>query len=182
MCADGRHLETLLPREGELRELPEEETSFSFSPSGQLRLTIEGKYSFRAVRLVRCFPVSDPDRYVSVRCVLGEDSPEIGVIGDIEKLAPAARRAAEEHLAGSCLLPNIFEVAGLKRDFGFLYWRADTDRGAREFATRDSQEGVTRLPGGGAVITDTDECRYRLPEPARLSRATRSLLARYVFL
>ncbi len=182
MCAEGRHVQTLLPREGELRELPPEKTSFGFSPTGQLRLTIVGKYSFRAVRLVRCFPVSDPDRYVSVRCALGEGAPEIGVIRDLGKLAPTARRAAESHLAGSCLLPNIQEVAGLKRDFGFLYWKADTDRGEREFATRDSQEGVTRLPGGGAVITDTDECRYRLPAPAGLSRATRSLLARYVFL
>ena len=182
MCADRRHIETLLPREGELRELPPERTRFSFSPTGQLRLTVEGRCSFRAVRLVRCFPVSDPGRYVSVRCALTDGGPEVGVVADLGRLRPRDRRAAEEHLAGSCLLPNIREVAGLKRDFGFLYWKARTDRGKREFATRDSQEGVTRLPGGGAVITDTDECRYRLPEPSRLSRATRSLLARYVFL
>lgn len=170
------------PREGQVRELPPESLRFSSSPTGQLRLTIEGRCSFRAVRLVRCFPVSDPERYISVRCALSEGAPEVGVIASIEGLSPADSRAAREHLEGACLLPRIREVAGLKRDFGFLYWKAETDRGEREFATRDSQEGLTRLPDGGAVVTDTDECRYRLPAPAGLSRATRALLARYVFL
>jgi Domain of unknown function (DUF1854) len=168
--------------EGELREFPPGRIALSTSPGQQLRLTLEGVYSFRAVRLMRCFPISDPGRHISVRCALSDGSPEIGVIRELEELRPADREVAEAHLTGSCLVPSISEVRGLKRDFGFLYWKADTDRGEREFATRDSQDGVTRLDDGGAVVTDTDECRYRIPAPQLLGRATRSLLARYVFL
>jgi hypothetical protein len=171
-----------LAREGELRELPPKRTTLTLSAGGQLRLTVEGRCSYLAVRLVRCFPVSDPERHISVRCALSEGHPEIAVIRDLGDLAANDRRAAERHLNGSCLLSEIQEVSGLKRDFGYLYWRTETDRGAREFATRDSQEGVTKLPDGGAVVTDTDECRYRIPAPSVLNRATRSLLARYLFL
>jgi hypothetical protein len=117
-----------------------------------------------------------------VRCALTEGSPEIGVIRDLSLLSPGDRRAAERHLTGSCLVSSISEVRGLRRDLGYLYWQAETDRGEREFATRDSQDGVTRLPDGGAVVTDTDECRYRIPALETMSRATRSLLARYLLL
>ncbi len=168
--------------EGELRDLPPERTVLTESPGNQLRLTLEGAYSFRAVRLLRCFPISDPGRHISVRCALSAGSPEIGVIRDLQELRPPDRGAAEAHLAGSCLVPSISEVRVLKRDFGFLYWKAETDRGERDFATHDSQDGVTRLRDGGAVVTDTDECRYRIPAPQLLGRATQSLLARYVFL
>ena len=170
------------PREGDVNEMPADRVRFSRSPGGQMRMTLEGCCSFRAIRLVRCFPVSDPERHISVRCALSDGAPELGVIRDLGELSRADREAAAEHLEESCLLPSISEVEGLKRDFGYLYWRAQTDRGEREFVTRDSQDGVTRLPDGGAVVTDTDEVRYRIPAPGLLGRATRSLLARYVFL
>ncbi len=182
MCAMRNCNQEAFTAEGELRGLPAGKMSFALSPGYQLRLTFEGRHSFRAVRLVRCFPISDPGRHISVRCAMTDGNPEIGVIHDLERLRPADRRAAEMHLAGTCLVPSISEVRGLRRDLGFLYWRAETDRGQREFATRDSQDGVTKLPDGGAVVTDTDECRYRIPAPSLLNRASRSLLARYLFL
>jgi Domain of unknown function (DUF1854) len=169
-------------KEGELRYLPPREVALSMSNAGQLRLTLEGHCSFRSVRLVRCFPVSQPGGLIAVRCNLGDQNAEIGVIRELEELRPAEQRTARAHLDGCCLLPNIVEVSELKRDFGYLYWKAETDRGEREFASRDSQEGVTKLVDGGAVVTDTDDCRYRIPEPCRLGRATRSLLARYLFM
>jgi hypothetical protein len=182
MCEPNDDFSRPLAREGELRELPPRRTTLSFSPTGQLRLTVDGRCSYRAVRLVRCFPVSDPNRHVSVRCALTEGNPEIAVISDLDDLSASDRRAADEHLNGSCLLSEIQEVSRLKRDFGYLYWKTETDRGAREFATRDSQEGVTKLPDGGAVVTDTDDCRYRIPALGLLNRSSRSLLARYLFL
>jgi len=168
--------------EGEFRELPPQKTTLTLSRGHCLRLTLEGEFSFRSVRLMRCFPISDPERHISVRCALTENNPEIGMIRDLRKLRPADRRLAEQHLTGSCLVPSISEVRALRRDFGYLYWKAETDRGEREFATKDSQDGVTKLPDGGAVVTDTDECRYRIPAVQTMSRATRSLLARYLFL
>jgi hypothetical protein len=169
-------------REGRVRELAAGEIAFSESPGGQLRLTLAGECSWRAVRLVRCFPVTDPDRHVAVRCALSAEGAEIGVIRDLGALRGPDRLLAERHLTGCCLLPRIREVTALKREFGFLYWRTVTDRGGRDFATRDSQEGVMKLPDGGALVTDTDECRYLIPGPSALSRATRALLGRCIFL
>ncbi len=168
-----------LPAEGELRLLPPERLTFSRATHGQLRMTVSGWCSFRSVRLVRCFPATCPDSHLSVRDALGERAPEIGLIADPGRLSAAAREAVREHLTGSCLLPEIREVTALRREFGFLYWKVDTDRGARDFATRDSQDSVQRLPDGGAVIADTDDCRYRLPEPSALGKATRALLAAF---
>jgi hypothetical protein len=169
-------------REGRVRELAAAEIEFSESPGGQLRLTVDGECSWRAVRLVRCFPVTDPDRHVAVRCASSPEGDEIGVIRDLGALRPPDRLLADRHLAGCCLLPTIREVTGLKREFGFLYWRTQPDRGDRDFATRDSQDGVMKLPDGGALVTDTDECRYLIPAPSVLSRATRALLGRCIFL
>lgn len=165
--------------EGELRLLPPGRLGFALSPAGQLRLTVRGWGSFRAVRLARCFPLSDPGRFVSVRDALS-DGAEIGVIADLGELAPADRRLAGRALAGACLLPRIIEVGALRREFGYLYWETRTDRGGRAFATQDSLESVLRLPDGGAVLTDTDECCYRLPPPEELPRTSRALLARHL--
>lgn len=168
-------------RSGAGTELAAADLAFSCAPDGQLRMTLGNRCSWRSVRLVRCFPVSDPDRHILVRCALSGEDAEIGTIADLRGLCAGDRDAVDRHLSASCLLPTVRRVLGLRQEFGFLYWETETDRGTREFATRDSQDALIRLRSGALLATATDDCRYLLPPPEKLDRASLALLGRFVF-
>jgi hypothetical protein len=129
-----------------------------------------------AVDLVRCFPWTEPHRYLSLR---DESGAERGFITSLEELDPASRRAAEATLARSSFVLEITAIHSVEEDFELRSWRVETAHGPRTFQT--PLDGWPReLEAGGLVIEDVYGDLFRIPDPERLDTKSKRLLWAFV--
>ncbi len=155
----------------ELRLLTVGELRFNRN-AGKLCLTVAKRQSWLAVRLVRAFPYSAGQRYLSV---LDNQGGEIGLIMDPDELDAESRALVEEELARRYRMPRIRLVYGVRERFGTQEWQASTDQGYVRFSTRHLFDNV-RVGSDGIILTDVDGNRYIIPADAQLEAASRRLL------
>ena len=126
----------------------------------------------RAVRVTRCFPWSEPSRYLSLRD--GEDE-EVALIRDLAELGPDSRRALAESLIEAGFVLQIEGVDEVEEEIEIRTFRVRTRQGVRSFQTlRD--EWPRQMPGGGVLIRDVVGDLYFIPSPASLDEKSRKLL------
>jgi hypothetical protein len=169
---------------------PPQETPWSQQPGGELRyftpdqvrllrhgplvrMTVVGEYSVLNVTLLRAFPISRPDEYLSL---LDEGQKEIGMIAAPLALDAESRAIVAAELARRYRLPEIRQVLEVKERFGTQEWNVATDRGQCVFTTRDLFDNARYTAAGELLITDVDGNRYRIPDLDRLDRQSRLLL------
>ena len=139
----------------------------------QLRVTVGDEFSVLDVRVVRCFPLSDPERHLSLRDAQGR---EFGVVADPRQLAPAAQALVAAALARRYLLPAIRQILSARERFGVVEWQVMTDRGRRHFSTRNLREEVVSPAPHRFILKDVDGNRYDVPDFTRLDRSSQALL------
>lgn len=123
-----------------------------------LRLTIKDDRSYPSVRIVRLFPISDPQRYLSLR----SGGAEVGVLVDPSLLEPDGRRLVDEELKRRYLVTAIRRVRGIQERFATLDWDVETDRGRCRFTTRGLRENTTSPSPNRYLLTDVDGNRHDL--------------------
>ena len=144
---------------------------------GRLCLTLEGDCSYIGVAVVRAFPLSDPQRYASVR---DAESKEIGLIADIRQLDADSMRLVTEELERRYLVPTVRRVLAVVERFGTVDWTVETDRGIRSFTTRNLRENIVQPAPNRYLITDVDGNRYDVRDLAALDGASQAWLVRYI--
>lgn len=139
-------------------------------PDGQL--WTEGESGPAAVRAVRCFPWSEPGRYVSLR---DTEDEEIALVSDVVELNPDARRALAYSLLEAGFVLDIQAVLHVEEEIEIRTFEVRTRQGPRKFQTmRD--EWPRELPGGGLLIRDVAGDLYLLRDPEGLDPRSRKLL------
>src|ERR1051325_5050576 len=154
------------------------------TPAGELRLTrrADGRLwatrgdTERAVWVRRCFPWSEPARFVSLR---DDDQQEFALVRDPADLDAASRRALGEALVAAGVVSQSTGVTAIEEEVDIRHWRVETRQGTRSFQTRlDAWPRL--LPQGGLLIRDVAGDLYRLPDPAALDRESRALVWAFV--
>src|SRR5207253_10943306 len=84
----------------------------------------------RAVWVRRCFPWSEPARFVSLR---DDDEEEFALVRDPAGLDPASRRVLEEALVAAGFVFEITRVTAIEEEVEIRHWRGETRRGGRPF-------------------------------------------------
>lgn len=149
-----------------------------FSRAGVcLRLTVEGERSVIRAVVYRVFPLTHPDRYLSIRDGAGA---EVGLVRSLAELDADGRKLVEEDLDRRYFLPVIRKIASVIERFGTVEWQVDTDRGRYRFTTRDLRENVLRLGAGRYILHDVDDNRYEITDTGRLDRASLARLLRHL--
>lgn len=148
-----------------------------FKAGAALRLTMEGECSYLRVKVQRAFPLSLPQRYLSVR---DDGNKEIGVLIDPEALDPESRRLVAAELERRYLVSTIRRICSVTERFGVVEWEVETDRGPREFTTRDLRDHVLQPAEGQFVFTDVDENRYTVACLGKLDANSQTWLLRHV--
>jgi ATP-binding cassette, subfamily B, bacterial len=136
-----------------------------------LWLDVEG--GTLAVSARRCFPLSDPERFVSLVDARGH---ERACIEAPSALSPASRGALADALAASELLPTVAQIENLREEATQSSWRVLTDRGVRDFVV-EQEDHIRRLADGRHLITDSHGMRYVLPRLEELDAKSRRLFA-----
>jgi hypothetical protein len=130
----------------------------------------------RIVHVRRCFPWSEPARFISLR---DDDGEEFAFVADAAELADQARAVLEAALAEAGFVFDITAVLAIAEEVELRDWRVRTRQGERRFQTR-LDEWPGHLPGGGLLIRDVHGDLYRIAEPARLDAQSRRLLWAFV--
>lgn len=161
--------------ESELKFLDPKKLKFFKDEDGKVGVVIEGEGTFRRIILRRCFPLTMPDRYISVR---NEDDEEIGLIRELRQLDPKSRKIVEEELRRRYFMPVILKVKALREKFGFAEWEVETDKGPRTFIASTTSDSLLYLEERRIIITDIDGNRYEIPDWAKLDSHSLALLSR----
>lgn len=151
--------------------------TFSFSLSrdfgGKLVFIDEHGRRFDDVEPVRVFPLTDPDRWISI---CDADANELVCIEDPGSLSPQVRQVLEEELKMRLFLPIIRKILKISTVSEQSEWRVETDRGESALLVKD-EDDVHRLGRGRMLIIDAYGTRYLIPDVARLDPASRKSLA-----
>jgi hypothetical protein len=119
----------------------------------------------------RCFPWSEPGRYISLR---DENQEEVALVRDVSDLAPASRNALELAMAEAGFVFEVTRVKEVEEEVEIRHWQVETRQGTRSFQTR-LDDWPRTLPGGGFLIRDVAGDLYRLPEPEQMDKKSQEL-------
>lgn len=157
-----------------VRYLNKENAIFERTGTGFLSLTV-GEEFYPRVQVVRMFPFSDKDRFISVRTT-DEHSKEIGIVERLEELDQETVRMLEEQLTLHYFTPVIEKVLKIKDEYGFAYWNVVTNHGPCNFTIRMGGNSVIHLSDSRILIMDIDENRFEIPDVNKLTPGERKKL------
>jgi len=123
----------------------------------------------------RCFPLTQPDGFVSLVDGSGLDR---ACIESPRLLADESRRALLYALAQSEFLPQVTRIERVLHEATRSEWQVETDRGPRTFVV-EQEDHIRRLDDGRHVITDSHGMRFLVPVPEKLDAHSRRWLGRY---
>ncbi len=126
----------------------------------------------KAVVVMRCFPWSEPTRFISLR---DEDEKELALVEDPSELDPGSREALEQSLATAGFVLEIEHIFKCEDEVEIRNWEVLTCNGRRRFQTR-LDDWPRELPGGGLLIRDVAGDLFQVREPERLDKKSRAVL------
>jgi len=152
-----------------IRKITADNAVFSRTSGGFLALDYDGK-QYGRVDIHRCFPFSDPTRFISVRAT-DADAKEIGIIEDLAVLPDDVCGMLEEQMGLRYFTPIIQQVHDIKEEYGYVYWEVTTDRGRCKFTTRMGGGSVFTVGKDRYLVNDIDGNRFEIPDLYALTPA-----------
>ncbi|MDO5155927.1 MAG: DUF1854 domain-containing protein [Eubacteriales bacterium] len=138
---------------------------FEKTQGGFITLSYNGVF-YERVKIIRLFPFTDPDRYLSVR---DGNENEIGVIEDLKKLPEETAALIKAQLELYYFTPVIEKIIGIKDEYGYAYFHVMTDRGECKFTINMGANAVSKLTETRLLITDLDGNRFEIPDVLALT-------------
>ena len=127
--------------------------------------------SFERVVILRSFPVTNPDEFLSVR---EPDSKkqgrgrEIGMIRHMSDFDGETQKLFSEELDRRYFTPEILKINSVKDKFGYLYWDVNTTAGNVTFVLNNPFSNIRILEDGRILINDIDGNVFEILEPQKL--------------
>ena len=140
------------------------------------QLWVETGGGRHAVRVRRCFPWSEPLRFLSLRT---HEDEEVALVRCLSELEPESREALAAAVAEAGFVLEVTRIERVEEEVEIRTWEVGTRQGPRRFQTRRDDWPVG-VPGGGILIKDVAGDLYHVPEPAALDEASRGWLWAFV--
>jgi hypothetical protein len=149
---------------------------------GQLELWQAEERLGSGAFILRTFPASHPNEYLSVRGWNVEgDEIELGMIRDLAQWCADDQIEISEALGRRYLMREVTAIHSLSLKFGFLDFDVQTATGRSTFSMRWTQSQAIDYGENGKLITDTEENRYLIQEVSNLSEADQEKFLQYVY-
>lgn len=130
----------------------------------------------RPVWVSRCFPWSEPARFISLR---DHEKSEFALVRDLDDLDLASRTVLEHALVEAGFVLDVRRVLEIEEEVEVRNWRVETAHGERVFQTR-LDDWPRHMPGGGLLVRDVAGDLYFIADPSNLDKTSRTLLWAYV--
>ena len=147
---------------------------FTKTNGGFLSLDYNGEH-YKRVRVVRLFPFSDADKFLSIRDH-GDGDKEIGIIEDLNAMSEETKTLINEQLRLSYFTPVISKIYEIKDEYGYAYFHVDTDKGECRFVINMGSNAVSKLSDTRLIIKDVDENRFEIKDVDKLTKKERRML------
>jgi len=123
-------------------------------------------------QIVRCFPFSTPDHWISLR---NPDGVELGLIDTLEGLSEQAQQLIRSRLDDRYAMPIIQRIQRVESGPQGAIWHVDTDEGVATVTVRgDRGLDITGFPR--ILFTDAQtRKRFILPDFTTLDRPSQKL-------
>lgn len=146
-----------------------------------LELTETGEVLERVV-LFRCFPITNPSEFISVRepdsKKMGRGK-EIGMIRFISDFSAEVQQLFAEELERRYFSPTIKKIISVKEKFGYTYWETQTSAGNITFVLNNPFSNIRTLEDGRVFIADLDGNTFQIPDPTKLDPASYKRIEMY---
>jgi hypothetical protein len=142
---------------------------------GRLVFTDDDGREHAGVEPVRAFPISDPDRHISL---VDPHGRELLMVPDLADLPADDRKLLVQMLTEREFLPRVERVVHVARNKEPHIWDVQTDRGAVQFLMRE--DDIRRLGPTRAILIDMHGVRYYIPDSRQLDAKSRRFLSQYL--
>jgi ATP-binding cassette subfamily B protein len=132
--------------------------------------------------MVRTFPATHPDGYLSVRC-WGETGEEIelGMIRSLDGWSVTDAAIVRMALARRSLVRTITRVHGVKLAHGYLDLEVETEAGRQAFTMRWTQSQAIDFGADGKMLVDTEDNRWVVHDVDDLPKPDRERFLQYIY-
>jgi len=137
----------------------------------------DGKEEEIVLQVVRCFPWSTPDSYISLRDDQGKEVYLLSSLYELED--PKIRHLVETELHDRTYIPRILHINAIVDEIDLFRWNVKTDAGNRLFYTR-RREIPRETKHGGVIVKDISGDRYLIPAVSKLDAKSRNWLWLYL--
>lgn len=167
-------------------DLTPENARFTRSMGGLISLAMdgpEGHEVFERVIVLRSFPVTAPDEFLSVRepdTRKKGRGAELGMIRRLSDFDEETRALINEEMARRYFTPEIKRILSVKDKFGYSYWEAETTAGKVSFVLNNPFSQIRVLEDLRVYISDMDGNSFVIPDPAKLDRASYRRIEVYI--
>ncbi|MCC6508786.1 MAG: DUF1854 domain-containing protein [Pirellulaceae bacterium] len=174
--------EELEPKKNFIQWLDPNECQFKHGPYGQLEVWRHGECIGRSVFVLRTFPATHRDAYLSIRgwCE-GNEEIEVGMIRQLENWSAESQQLINESLDRRYLLREIKSVSNITLSHGFLNLEVDTNSGPQRFTMRWTQSQAMDFGDNGKLMIDSEENRYLVRDIDALPARDRERFLQYVY-
>ena len=156
-------------------DITADNTVFRRSPSGLISLTLthpDGKVEeFERVIAVRCFPVTNPNEFISIREADSKKKgrgKEIGMIRRMAEMPAEAQQVINEELERRYFTPELLKITGMKEKFGYSYWDVETSAGKVTFVLNNPFSNIRVLEDQSVFINDIDGNCFKISDVTKL--------------
>ena len=139
---------------------------------GRLQMR-QGEEEWQEIRLALLFPLSEPEKWVSV---LDKEGRELGILLELHALSKTDQTCVREELHRRYLVPKIRRVCACRDRFDLGEWEVETDRGQATFLTRNLREQAKQPLPRHLSLTDVEGNRYDIPDVTALDSQSQRLL------
>lgn len=167
-------------------ELTPENARFTKSKGGMISLELdgpEGHEIFERVVVLRSFPVTAPDEFLSVRepdTRKKGRGAELGMIRRLSDFDEATRALINAEMDLRYFTPEVKKITSVKDKFGYSYWEAETTAGKVSFVLNNPFSQIRVLEDQRIYISDMDGNSFVIPDPAKLDRASYRRIEIYI--
>jgi len=123
-------------------------------------------------RVCRCFPWSEPGRFLSLR---DEQDKELALIEDLTVLDGASREVLELAQAEAGFVLEIERIVSAEEVFEIRHFKVVTKQGPRTFQTK-LDEWPREVPRGGYLLKDISGDLYHIPAPETMDERSQTIL------
>lgn len=147
----------------------------AWKPSGgvHLRFEIVDDRTILAARIKRVFPLSEPERYLSVQDGAGK---EVGILTELDGVEATSAQEIREHLDRRYYTPRIERILTLRQEAGMWRFVVETHRGPNEFFVRNWRDSANEISPRRWHIYSVDGGRFEIVDLEALDAQSRRLL------
>jgi ATP-binding cassette subfamily B protein len=171
-----------MPAGGAIRWLDTRIHRFVIGPHDRIELEENGSRIAAGLFIVRTFPATRPEDYLSVRGWNETgDEIEVGMIRCLADWPEVDQAVVRTGLKRRSLVRAIGRVHDVKLAHGYLDFDVETDVGRQKFTTRWTQSQAIDFGSDGKMLIDTEENRYVVPSLEALPKPDRERFLQYVY-